>query len=94
MWGRGKAIFGPGKQLEQLGRGLLDYSIYQISRLYAHLFQTRRLFPFTCISLCQTCDPRAQPVLAQGVKFQLEDLKVLRRSPDLLNNIKIGQGQL
>ena len=24
----------------------------------------------------------------------LEDLKVLRRSPDLLNNVKIGQGQL
>ena len=24
---------------------------------------------------------------------QLEDLKVLRRSPDLLNNVKIGQGQ-
>ena len=26
--------------------------------------------------------------------FILEDLKVLRRSPDLLNNVKIGQGQL
>ena len=26
--------------------------------------------------------------------LQLEDLKVLRRSPDLLNNAKIGQGQL
>ena len=25
---------------------------------------------------------------------QLEDLKVLRRSPDLLNYVKIGQGQL
>ena len=25
---------------------------------------------------------------------QLEDLKVLKRSPDLLNNVKIGQGQL
>ena len=24
----------------------------------------------------------------------IEDLKVLRRSPDLLNNVKIGQGQL
>ena len=30
--------------------------------------------------------------LAAYVK--LEDLKVLRRSPDLLNNVKIGQGQL
>ena len=25
--------------------------------------------------------------------LKLEDLKVLRRSPDLLNNVKIGQGQ-
>ena len=28
------------------------------------------------------------------VDDKLEDLKVLRRSPDLLNNVKIGQGQL
>ena len=28
------------------------------------------------------------------VSVQLEDLKVLRRSPALLNNVKIGQGQL
>ena len=27
-------------------------------------------------------------------KTELEDLKVLRRSPDLLNNVKIGQLQL
>ena len=27
-------------------------------------------------------------------KQKLEDLKVLRRSPDLLNNVKIGQDQL
>ena len=27
-------------------------------------------------------------------QVKLEDLKVLRRSPDLLNNVKIGQGQL
>ena len=26
--------------------------------------------------------------------YKLEDLKVLRRSPDLLNNVKISQGQL
>ena len=25
---------------------------------------------------------------------KLEDLKVLKRSPDLLNNVQIGQGQL
>ena len=29
-----------------------------------------------------------------GNKLKLEDLKVLKRSPDLLNNVKIGQGQL
>ena len=28
------------------------------------------------------------------VKVKLEDLKVLRRSPDHLNNVKIVQGQL
>ena len=28
------------------------------------------------------------------VILKLEDLKVLRRSPDLLTNVKIGQGQL
>ena len=28
------------------------------------------------------------------VIFELEDLKVLKRSPDLLNNVKIGQDQL
>ena len=28
------------------------------------------------------------------IYFKLEDLKVLRRSPDLLNNVKIGQDQL
>ena len=27
-------------------------------------------------------------------KFKMEDLKVLKRSPELLNNVKIGQGQL
>ena len=36
-------------------------------------------------------------IQAQFLKIslkKLEDLKVLRRSPDLLNNVKIGQGQL
>ena len=27
-----------------------------------------------------------------NINNKLEDLKVLRRSPDLLNNVKIGQG--
>ena len=33
-------------------------------------------------------------VKAISTNLKLEDLKVLRRSPDLLNNVKIGQGQL
>ena len=33
--------------------------------------------------------------MSKVFKYQrLEDLKVLRRSPDFLNNVKIGQGQL
>ena len=32
-------------------------------------------------------------ILASTV-FKLEDLTVLKRSPDLLNNVKIGQDQL
>ena len=35
-----------------------------------------------------------QVFLERGSDVKLEDLKVLRRSPDLLNNFKIGQGQL
>ena len=30
--------------------------------------------------------------IIQYLKYKLEDLKVLRRSPDLINNVKIGQG--
>ena len=30
--------------------------------------------------------------LLEKDNFKLEDLKVLRRSPDLFNNVKIGQG--
>ena len=33
-------------------------------------------------------------LLFAKIKNKLEDLKVLRRSHDLLNNVKIGQGQL
>ena len=28
------------------------------------------------------------------IRYKLEDLKALKRSPDLLNNVKIGQGKL
>ena len=37
---------------------------------------------------------RIYTVYHDPLMFKLEDLKVLRRSPDLLNNVKIGQGQL
>ena len=33
-------------------------------------------------------------VMIGALRVKLEDLKVLRRSPDLLNIVKIGQGQL
>ena len=32
--------------------------------------------------------------ISEPLLIILEDLKVLRRSPDLFNNVKIGQGQL
>ena len=38
-----------------------------------------------------------EPLFAQAryaKNLKLEDLKVLKRSPDLINNVKIGQGQL
>ena len=38
-------------------------------------------------------DRRRQSQYPQPL-FKLEDLKVLKCSPDLLNNVKIGQGQL
>ena len=36
----------------------------------------------------------SRPDFAIPKEIKLEDLKVLRRSPDLFNNVKIGQGQL
>ena len=36
----------------------------------------------------------AMSVYVGKMSVKLEDLKVLRRSPDLFNNVKIGQGQL
>ena len=36
----------------------------------------------------------APPQGVRGRGPKLEDLKVLKRSPDLLNNVKIGHGQL
>ena len=45
--------------------------------------------PFFCRDFPK---PNLRPNMHSQLK--LEDLKVLRRSPDLLNNFKIGQGQL
>ena len=33
-------------------------------------------------------------LMSYNIKLELEDLKVLKHSPDLLDNVKIGQGQL
>ena len=45
------------------GKGPLDDTTYQISKLYALWFQTRKIFhvaPF--ISLCKTRDPRGRAI--------------------------------
>ena len=39
--------------------------------------------------------PRGRAIFgSRGIIWKLEDLTVLKRSPDLLNNVKIGQDQL
>ena len=38
--------------------------------------------------------PERGMVLDMKIKTKLEDLKVLRRSPDIFDYVKIGQGQL
>ena len=46
--------------MNNLARGPLGDATYQISRIYALRFQTRRCFhvlPY--IRICKTCDPRA-----------------------------------
>ena len=43
---------------------------------------------------CVPCGYIESKHRAEAHFYKLEDLKVLRRSPDLLNNVKIGQGQL
>ena len=62
----GGAIFGPrGIILNKLGRGPqpVGDATYQISRLYAIRFQTRRFFyVFSYISLCKTCDPVGEAI--------------------------------
>ena len=39
------------------------------------------------------CDYSVKTNVPYLIFHKLEDLKVLKRSPDLLNNVKIGQGQ-
>ena len=51
----------------KLGRGLLVDASYQISRLKALWFKTRRFFHVSpYISLCKTCDPGAGHFWPQG----------------------------
>ena len=38
-------------------------------------------------------DGISESFFSKKLILKLEDLKVLRRSPDLFNNVKIGQGQ-
>ena len=54
---------------------------FEFHFLRLHIIKTK--FPFSCITNVSLILPN-----------RLEDLKVLRRSTDLLNNVKIGQGQL
>ena len=48
------------------------------------------------LSKLNPSDKNSESAHDWDVKYQLklDDLKVLRRSPDLFNNVKIGQGQL
>ena len=54
---------------------------------------------FSCYAYVKHVTPGAGPFCTRGIiipptNFELEDLTVLKRSPDLLNNVKIGQDQL
>ena len=76
--------------LSKIEYGLLAYapaSNTQISRLDAIQNAAMPII----LSHFRSINPRSE--LAKTID-KLEDLKVLRRSPDLLNNVKIGQGQL
>ena len=44
------------------------------------------------ISVYTVCRDKNNPQEQKYIIIKLEDLKVLRRSPDLFNNVKIGQG--
>ena len=74
----GAGQFWPlGYNLNKLGRGSLGDASYQISRLYALWFQTRRFFyGFPYISLCKQCDPVAGNFQPQG-----HNLNKLGRGP-------------
>ena len=65
----GQGHFWPqGHNLNKLVRGLQGDATYQISKLYALWFQTRRLFyvsPY--ISLCKACDPWSVAILGPRV---------------------------
>ena len=77
MWPPGQDNFWPkGHNLNKLGRGSLGDATYQITRLYALWFQTRRFFHvFPYISLCITCDPEAGHNLNKLGRGPLGDAK-------------------
>ena len=95
--------------MNKLGRPHIPNVTYQVPRLSAFWFWRKRLLKgFYHIWACRpfwSCDQTnlhknlGLLIVELNAGFQvsfnqLEDLKVLKRSPDLLNNVKIGQGQL
>ena len=66
-WVPGGQFWPQRHNLNKLGRGLLGHTTYQISRLLALWFQTRRfLHDFPYISLCKTCNTQAGLFWPQG----------------------------
>ena len=61
------SVWPQGHNLNKLGRGPLGNATYQISRIEALRFQTRRFFHvFPKIGLCKKCDPGAGHIWPPG----------------------------
>ena len=76
-WGH---FYPQGHDLNKLGRGPPGDAKYQISRLYAIWFQTRRFFMFYYISLRKTCDPRGGAIFGPRGMFStslVDDYKMM-----------------
>ena len=62
---RVKPFWPQSYDFKQFGRNLFGDAIYQISRLKAKWFHTRRVLCFPYISLCKSCDPLGEAILPQ-----------------------------